>query len=90
MYAGRVCSQSRDLYHVMCTGGELMARVSGRFRYEASLPADFPAVGDFVMLDRETNRDGDAVIHHVLPRKSAFVRKAAGTSNDEQIVAKQH
>ncbi|UWP59407.1 ribosome small subunit-dependent GTPase A [Ruminococcus gauvreauii] len=87
MYAGRVFSQSRDLYHVMCTGGELMARVSGRFRYEASLPADFPAVGDFVMLDRETNRDGDAVIHHVLPRKSAFVRKAAGTSNDEQIVA---
>ncbi|MCH1983296.1 ribosome small subunit-dependent GTPase A [Ruminococcus sp. OA3] len=87
LYAGRVFSQSRNLYHVMCTGGELTARVSGRFRYEASLPTDFPAVGDFVMLDRESNQDGDAVIHHVLSRKSAFIRKAAGTSNDEQIVA---
>ena len=87
LYVGRIFSQSRDLYHVMCTEGELIARVSGRFRHEASLPSDFPAVGDFVMLDRETDSDGDAVIHHVLPRKSAFVRKAAGTSNEDQIIA---
>ena len=39
------------------------------------------------MLDRDTDETGNAIIHHVLSRKSAFVRKASGTSNEEQIVA---
>ena len=29
----------------------------------------------------------NAIIHNVLTRKSAFIRKAAGTSNEEQIIA---
>ena len=39
------------------------------------------------MLDRESNINGNAIIHNILKRKSAFIRKAAGTSNEEQIVA---
>lgn len=31
--------------------------------------------------------DGDAVIRHVLPRKSCFIRRAAGHSRQEQVVA---
>ena len=38
------------------------------------------------MLDRNTNVGGNAIIHHVPARKSAFIRKAAGTSNDGQVV----
>ena len=30
---------------------------------------------------------GNAVIHYVLPRKSSFIRKAAGEKNEEQVVA---
>jgi len=82
---GRVFSQSRHLYQVMCETGAVTAEVSGRFRFEAKALSDFPAVGDFVMLDRPQN--GHAIIHHVLRRKSAFIRKAAGTANDEQVVA---
>ena len=34
------------------------------------------------------NKSGDnAVIRHVLPRKSCFIRKAAGEKNEEQVVA---
>src|SRR5699024_9876761 len=33
------------------------------------------------------NINGNAIIHNILTRKSAFIRKAAGTSNEEQIVA---
>lgn len=29
--------------------GEYLAKVSGKFRYQAAHPSDFPAVGDFVM-----------------------------------------
>ena len=39
------------------------------------------------MLDRNEDTSGKAIIHYVLTRKSAFIRKAAGKSNDEQIVA---
>lgn len=87
LYAGRVCSQSRALYKILCESGELTAEVSGKLRFASRTPSDFPAVGDFVMLDRDSDENGNAVITHVLSRKSAFIRKAAGTSNEEQIVA---
>ena len=84
---GRVISQYKDLYKVICEKGELIAEVSGKFRFQAKALSDYPAVGDFVMLDRDTDKDGNAIIHKVLTRKSAFIRKAAGTSKVEQIVA---
>jgi ribosome biogenesis GTPase len=86
-YIGRVISQSKDLYKAVTVNGELTAEISGKFRFEAKNLSDYPAVGDFVMLDRNEDTGGNAIIHHVLARKSAFIRKAAGTSNDEQVVA---
>ncbi len=85
MIIGRVTSQDKNLYKVITENGENLAQISGKFRYNAVNLSDYPAVGDFVMLD--DNEVGNAIIHHVLNRKSAFVRKAAGTSNNEQIIA---
>lgn len=84
---GRVISQAKDLYKVIGENGELMAEVSGRLRFEAKALSDYPAVGDFVMLDRDNSTNGNAVIHNILTRKSVFARKSAGTSHDKQIVA---
>lgn len=82
---GRVISQSKDLYKVITE-----RRSSGRNLRQAavcgSFAADYLAVGDFVMLDRDDDAGGNAIIHHILTRKSAFIRKAAGTANAEQIV----
>jgi ribosome biogenesis GTPase len=41
LYVGRVFSQSKDLYKVMCENGEMMAEVSGKFRFEAETLSDF-------------------------------------------------
>ncbi len=87
LYPGRVLSQHRDIYRVIGEYGEMTASVSGRFRYESAVVSAFPAVGDFVMVDRKSDESGSAVIHHVLSRKSIFIRKAAGTANNEQVVA---
>ena len=84
---GRVISQSKDLYKVITERGEVAAEISGKLRFAAACAADYPAVGDFVMLDRDDDAGGNAIIHHILTRKSAFIRKAAGTANAEQIVA---
>ncbi len=51
-YRARVISQSRDIYRIEGEAGELLARVSGRMRYDSSRPMDFPTVGDYVEVDR--------------------------------------
>lgn len=84
---GRIAAQYKDLYKVTGSGGDMIAEVSGKFRYAAAVPADYPVVGDFVVIDREETQSGNAIIHHILPRKSLFVRKAAGTAHDAQPVA---
>ena len=83
---GRVLSQEKGVYRVIYAQGEQSASVSGKYRYEARAVSDYPAVGDFVMLE-PGDGSSQAVIHALLPRKSIFVRKAAGTSNSEQVVA---
>lgn len=84
---GRVVSQEKEMYRVLWEGGELLASVSGRFRFEALTALDYPATGDFVLLEPQSLDSGRGVIRSVLPRKSAFVRKAPGKSREEQVIA---
>lgn len=86
MTVGRVIQQEKGIYRIATESGESFAEVSGKFRYNAQIVSEYPAVGDFVMLDM-SDYDGRAIIHHVLDRKSCFVRKAAGDSRQEQVVA---
>ena len=82
---GRITLQKKGMYWICTITGEQKAMVSGKLLFDAQSPSDYPAVGDYVMVG---SADPDtAVIHLVLPRKSLFVRKAAGTSKTEQVVA---
>ncbi len=63
------------------------AEITGKLRYSSDELSDYPAVGDFVMIDRKDDLQGNAIIHNILTRKSSFIRKAAGTSNEVQVVA---
>ena len=87
LFIARVTEQHREQYKVITEYGELSAVVSGKLAYHADGKADFPVVGDWVMIDRMEDDSGCAVIHHILGRKSRFARKAAGTAHEEQIVA---
>jgi ribosome biogenesis GTPase len=82
---GRVALEYQGLYRIFYEGGELLAEVTGRFRYQARNRSDFPAVGDWVAVTPTTG--GKAIIHGVLPRRSKFSRKVAGEVTEEQIVA---
>ena len=59
-YPGRVIEQNRNQYIVATQSGEAKAEVSGKYRFEALESLDFPVVGDFVLLDRETDSTGRA------------------------------
>jgi ribosome biogenesis GTPase len=82
---GRIVVQQRSLYDVVTDLGELTAQISGRLAHDAG-PAGYPAVGDWVALAARPD-EGAATIHAVLPRRTAFVRKAAQSLADEQVVA---
>jgi ribosome biogenesis GTPase len=82
----RIIAEHKELYRVATDIAELSAEVSGKLRFEAVKRSDFPAVGDFVAL-RLPDGDGSALIHAILPRWTAFIRKAAGESGDDQVVA---
>jgi ribosome biogenesis GTPase / thiamine phosphate phosphatase len=78
-------------------GVDRPARVSGRFRFEALAASDYPAVGDWVVLEPArpaAGPDDPAIISAILPRRSAFRRSASDASRrtaghlvDEQVVA---
>ncbi|MGE5416077.1 MAG: ribosome small subunit-dependent GTPase A [Acidobacteriota bacterium] len=87
LFLARVSEQHRDLYKVIGENGELQATVSGKLAFNTTDNSDFPAVGDWVMIDRKDDLAGNAVIHNVLQRRSVFERKAAGTTSAKQIVA---
>ena len=82
----RILSQEKGIYRLVSSQGEKWGEISGRFHYDVQAKSEYPAVGDFVMVDWNKS-GGNAVIRHVLPRKSCFIRKAAGVKNEEQVVA---
>ena len=86
LFIGRVSSQYKNLYKVITENGEITAEISGKFHYSVKDFSEYPAVGDFVMVDR-TYSQGNGIIHHILTRKSVFARKVAGSKEDIQVVA---
>jgi ribosome biogenesis GTPase len=83
----RITEQHRGLYKLISESRELYGKLTGKLQYEAASSMDFPAVGDWVMIDK-TDDSSDAVIHRILPRKSLFMRKEASTKHDrEQVIA---
>lgn len=82
----RVISQEKGLYKISYEDKENLAEVSGKFRFEASRASDFPAVGDYVLASMPTD-GSNSIISALFPRKSVFIRKAAGTGSQEQVVA---
>ena len=80
----RVTVEYKGGYRVQNTGGEYLAKITGKQRFNALSREDYPAVGDWVAiteLDKER-----AVIRKVLPRKTIMKRRYGG-KNKTQIIA---
>ena len=82
---GRVVVQQRGLVRLITPLGELSAGLAGRLVHEAA-PGELPVAGDWVAASPRPGED-TATIHHVLPRSSAFVRRASGPGGGLQVVA---
>jgi len=90
----RIACQHKGRYDIHCSHGSMTAEISGKLQHESVLIADYPAVGDWVVVSARPHED-KAIIHKILPRKSSFSRKAilaggrkgVGGETEEQILA---
>jgi len=82
---GRVIVQQRGLFGLITDLGEAAAKISGRLARDAEA-GGYPAAGDWVALSPAAPGE-TGIIHHVLPRRTAFTRKAAGPAGGVQVVA---
>jgi len=82
----RVIAQQRKFWRVAGELGECRAEASGKLRLAADEGGDWPAVGDWVVVELH-GIDTTAVIQEVLPRRSKFVRKSPGKRVEEQVIA---
>ena len=80
---------SRDQLRVATAAGEADALVPGRLLYRADSPVELPCVGDWLALRRldAAGREQPLLVEAVLPRQSAFVRRAAGRRSEPQALA---
>ncbi|MGV3517522.1 ribosome small subunit-dependent GTPase A [Luteitalea sp.] len=83
----RVVLESQHIYRVHTGEAELLARVTGRVRHKLGSREAFPAVGDWIALRPAGQGEEMGRIVDVLPRRGRFVRKAAGTASEAQVVA---
>lgn len=83
--SGRVALEHKNFFRVYTQYGEVLAEISGKLRHETVNRRDLPAVGDWVVI-RSRPEGGRVMIHAVLPRKTSFMRKSAGSRTEEQIV----
>jgi ribosome biogenesis GTPase len=75
---GQIVRLYAEVATVQLDGREVECAIRGKL-----YRADPPAVGDFVKVEQIGGRD---VITEVLPRKSALVRRAAGTTVKKQVM----
>lgn len=86
-FLGRISSQYRDIYKVLINEKEILAKVSGKFIYNSFLKEDYPVVGDYVQLDRDSDELGNAIIEKVFERKTVFKRKNHNNGQNEVLAS---
>nr|WP_245183624.1 ribosome small subunit-dependent GTPase A [Lentibacillus salicampi] len=82
----RVMTVQKNSYRISDGNIEYLAHLSGKFLNQVTDSLNFPAVGDWVDVHKLQDEQ-KAVVNRVLPRKSQFVRQAAGTKVEAQMVA---
>jgi ribosome biogenesis GTPase len=81
---GRVCRVDRGAYRTLIESGqEIRAEPTGNLLYRTGNLADLPVVGDWVAPEISGDR---VVVHGLLPRRTAFYRRAPGSPERRQVL----
>ena len=79
----RVVAEYKEAYRVRSINGESLAKITGKQLFSATKREDYPAVGDFVVIDELSGEK--AVIREVLPRKTKLKKKYSNKEENQLI-----
>ncbi len=82
----RVSFQSKGIYRLLSGKGELLAEIAGSLIYKSPGSENLPVCGDWVLADNPENTNR-ILIRFLLPRRTSFSRKQAGTAVGRQVIA---
>jgi len=82
----RVIAVDREHYVVAHGNKEIPAEITGKLMFSAESPLDYPAVGDWVQVQR-VDQGSRAIIHDIRQRKTVLKRKTAGKKISHQLIA---
>ncbi len=81
----RVMAEHKGSYMLSDGENEYTGKVTGKMMQAAASREDYPAVGDWVLINALDNKH--AVINGILPRKTLLKRKLSGRDSDSQVIA---
>jgi len=81
----RIIAEYKEAYRVRSINGEYLAKITGKQVFLSEKREDYPAVGDFVLIDELSG--GKAVIRKVLPRKTVLKKKYSSKEENQLIAA---
>ncbi|PZQ65791.1 MAG: ribosome small subunit-dependent GTPase A [Phenylobacterium zucineum] len=82
---GRIIVQQRGGYRLATASGEIDARATGTL-LKGAADQDRPTAGDWVAFEPRPG-ETTALVRAVMPRRTAFIRKASGRHGGAQVVA---
>ncbi len=82
----RVVAVHKESYIISNGKSDIGAELVGKLIFAASSPTDYPAVGDWVLVNFY-DEGTFAIIHEVVSRKSLLKRKTPGKKVDFQLIA---
>lgn len=87
LFPARIVGEERQLYRLQIMNDSIdFGSVTGKFQFNAASRLDYPAVGDWVLIEYPPGADR-AMIHQVLERKTIIYRKQIGSGSDAQTLA---
>lgn len=81
----RIIAEYKGAYRVRSINGEYLAKITGKQMFLAEKREDYPAVGDFVLINESLG--GNTVIYKVLPRKTVLMKKYSSKEENQLIAA---
>lgn len=80
----RVIVEYKEAYRVKGEDGEYLAKITGKQMFKATKREDYPAVGDWVIIEKLPEEKG--IIRGILPRKT-ILKKKYSDKQENQIIA---
>ena len=74
-FPARIFLMLKDQYQVYAEQGEITAKIAGKIHHDAASKSDFPAVGDWIVVEKESEQEEDTGQQEACQQAQRSVRR---------------